>query len=45
MVEGRVRRCWKVVAGASGEGSRVGREGSKPGFEGGFEAVLSSVQH
>ena len=45
VVEGRVRRGWKGVAGASGEGLRVGWEGSKPGFEGGFEFVLSSVQH
>ena len=44
MVEGWVRRGWKGVAGASGEGSRVGWEGSKSGFDGGFEAVLSSVQ-
>ena len=42
-VEGRVRRGWKGVAGAFGEGSRVGWEGSKPRFEGGFEAVLSLV--
>jgi len=45
MVEGWVRQGWKEVAGASEEGSRVGWEGSKPGFEGGFEAVLYSVQH
>jgi len=45
MVEGWVRRGWKGVAGASGEGSRVEWEGFRPGFEGGFEAVHSSVQH
>ena len=33
------------VAGASKGGSRVGWEGFRPGFEGGFEVVLSSVQH
>ena len=45
MVGDRVRRGWKWVAGASGEGSWVGWEGSRPGFEGGFEVVLSSAQH
>ena len=31
--------------GVFGEGLRVGWEGFRLGFEGGFEVVLSSVQH
>ena len=35
----------EMEGGARARGSRVGWEGSKSGVEGGFEAVLSSVQH
>ena len=44
-VEGWVRRG--LVRGREDlwEGLRVGWEESKSGFEGGFEAVLSLVQH
>jgi len=44
MVEGLVRRGWKGVAGASGEGSRVGWEVSELGFEGGCVFVSFLVQ-
>ena len=45
MVEGLVRWGWMGVVGASGEGLRVGWEGSKLGFEGGCVFVPSLVQH
>ena len=45
VVEGWVSRGWIGVVGVFGEGLRVGWEGFKLGFEGGFEVVHSSVQH
>ena len=45
VVEGWVSRGWIGVVGVFGEGLRVGWEGFRLGFEGGFEGVLSSVQH
>ena len=45
MVEGLVRRGWKGVVRASGRAHWWAGRDLGHGFEGGFEGVLSSVQH